>query len=131
MKIPPNPLFPKLALIGLVGVNLIVGLSVSAAPFVVAKSSLQPPQVIFSEVASFTLLNNLTINGFTFTQNMPTVTMTAPAGNGPGITNNLSGDIALSIANPLGYALTVILPGASTAFGFGFALIRRVRSQTG
>jgi hypothetical protein len=96
--------------------------SASAAPFAVPKATLQPPQVTFSEVPSFTDLNGLSINGFTFTENMQTA-FTAPPGFGPGNTNNISGDAAHSGVPPgAGYILTVSLASPALSFGFGFAL---------
>lgn len=96
--------------------------NVSAAPFEVPKATLQPPLVTFSEVPSFTAVNGLTINGFTFTENMPTA-FTVPPGSGPGNTNNISGDHALSGAPPGGgYILSVSLASPALSFGFGFAL---------
>ncbi|HEV3410642.1 MAG TPA: hypothetical protein VG095_10125 [Chthoniobacterales bacterium] len=94
----------------------------SAAPFEVPKATLQPPLVTFSEVANFTPVNGLTINGFTFTENMPTA-FTAPSASGPGNTNNITGDTALSGVPPgAGYILSVSLASPALSFGFGFAL---------
>jgi len=97
--------------------------SALATPFAVPKDTLQPPQVTFSEVANFTPLNGLLINGFTFTESIPMV-FTSPPGSGPGDTNNNSGDTALSGLGsiPAGYILTVSLATPSLSFGFGFAL---------
>lgn len=103
---------------------LLVGLlaTASAAPFVVPKASLQPPQVTFSEVPGGIPLDGLTINGFTFSESSPLFN-TAASSSGPGDTNNVDGEIALSLTNPAAYVLTVTLPGPSIAFGFGFALL--------
>lgn len=97
--------------------------SAIAAPFAVPKATLQPPQVTFSEVSNFTPVNGLTINGFTFTESIP-MSFTAPSSNGPGNSNNISGDIALSSLGsiPAGYNLTVSLATPAQSFGFGFAL---------
>ena len=96
-----------------------------AAPFVVPKASLQPPQVTFSEVPNGTAINGLTINGFTFSESSPTGgnLFTRPdSGSFPsGGTNNITGDKASSIGVTSNYVLTVNLASPATAFGFGFA----------
>lgn len=94
-----------------------------AAPFAVNRGTLQPPQVTFSEVPAFTPLNGLSINGMTFSENAPMV-FTAPSGQGPGNTNNISGDMALSGLGsiPAGYVLSVALSNPALSFGFGFSL---------
>jgi hypothetical protein len=92
-----------------------------AAPFPINPGFLQPPQVTFSEVPAGTALNGLSINGFTFTENLPTA-FTAPPG-GPGNTNNISGAYALSGVPPGGgYILSVALLNPARSFGFGFSL---------
>ena len=110
-------------IVALAALMATVGQSARASLFVVPKSALQPPQVTFSEVASGTSLNGLTINGFKFSESTPNAS-TAPPGSGPGNTNNINNDMALSGGTlPVGYVLTVGLPGLSSSFGFGYAIL--------
>lgn len=92
-----------------------------AVPFVEHPGNFTP-QVTFSEVPSFTPVNGLSINGFTFTENIPNL-FTASSAAGPNPANNLSGDRAVSgLGLPSGYMLTVSLANPALSFGFGFAL---------
>jgi hypothetical protein len=92
-----------------------------AAPVPISPGFLQPPQVTFSEVPAGTALNGLSINGFTFTENLATA-FTAPPG-GPGNTNNIAGAYALSGVPPgAGYILSIALLNPARSFGFGFSL---------
>src|ERR1051325_1773926 len=102
----------------LVSTSILLALCVaSAAPFVVPKAALQPPQVTFSEVPNNTSLSGLTINGFTFNQNIPLL-RTGPSAP-PGDTNNVNGQIARGIFGP-SHVLTVAFAAPVLAFGFGF-----------
>lgn len=118
-SLPPSRHFPLTTIVCAVLLPLCGAL---AAPFTENKGNL-PPQVTFSEVPSFTSLNGLTINGFTFTETTP-LAFTASSAFGPNPSNNLSGDRALSGAGsiPAGYVLSVSLATAARSFGFGFAL---------
>ena len=72
---------------------------------------------------NFTPLNGHTIGVYTFAESTP-IAFTAPPGFGPGNTNNISGDMALSGLGsiPAGYVLSVTLSNPALSFGFGFAL---------
>jgi hypothetical protein len=121
MKILPQS--QRLHLTTIVCAVLLPLSSAFSAPSVEDKGNFGPPQVTFSEVPSFTPLNGLTINGLTFSENVP-ISFTAPAGFGPGNTNNISGAMALSGLGsiPAGYVLSVSLANQALSFGFGFAL---------
>ena len=101
-----------------------------AAVFVVSEAQLSPPVVSaagivhFDEVANGTAINGVTIKGFSFSENIP-VAFTS-AGGGPGNTNHIDGSMALQTGpgyNSATYRLTIQMPGSSTSFGFGFAIL--------
>jgi PEP-CTERM motif len=80
--------------------------------------------VSFDELATGTAINGKTIKGFTFSENLANATA-SPSTMGPGNTNHITGQVALSSGSfplPSNYALTIGMPGAVTSFGFGYAL---------
>ena len=104
----------------LAAVALILCASAQASLIALSDASFpSPADVTFSEVATGTALNGLTINGFTFTE---TISNTFVNGGGPGNTNNITQPSALGNSNPAGEIITVTMPSPTSEFGFGYAL---------
>ena len=86
---------------------------------------MNPASIVnFGEVANGTAINGTTIKGFTFSENVASAAVASSAA-GPGNTNHITGQVALSsgsVSLPSNYALTIGMPGAVTSFGFGYAL---------
>ena len=80
--------------------------------------------VNFGEVSLGTPIHDLTIKGFTFSENTDSPSATVSSG-GPGTTLNLTIPSAQSGGgySPASYVLTVTMPAATTQFGFGFAIL--------
>jgi hypothetical protein len=111
---------------------------VRAALFLVPEATLTAPAlgpnqiVSFDEVPVNTAINGVTIDGYKFLENTPSASV-FPANSGPGATNHVDGPLALEFSgafNPATYVLTIELPVASQAFGFGFALLSGVQEAS-
>ena len=113
---------------------LVAASTVQAAVYVVPEAALTAPAVnaadivTFDEVANLSVVNGLTIKGFTFSENTPSA-LTQPATAGPGNTNHVTGQTALIAGagggpsiNPATYVLTIDMPGLTSSFGFGFVV---------
>lgn len=99
---------------------LMIGGSVQASLVTVPETNFASPKVTFSEVALGTPVNGLTINGFAFSE---TIANTSVANGGPGNTTHITQPSALGAANPAGEVITVNLPGMTSEFGFGYAIL--------
>lgn len=100
--------------------SLCLGAPAQASVVALSSASFGAPQVTFSEVALGTALNGLTINGFGFSE---TVSNTFVSNGGPGNTNNITQPSALGNGNPIGEVIKITMPGLTSAFGFGYAIL--------
>ena len=95
-----------------------------ALPSATLSAPLVDPSTIvnFGEVSISTPIQNQTIKGFTFSENIPNA---STSNIGPGTTLNLSGTSLQSGAgySPASYVLTVTMPIPVHSFGFGFAIL--------
>ncbi len=93
----------------------------NAAIFVAPKSEFGAPLVRFDEIPLNSALSGQTLNGFTFSENIPIAITTV---SGPGISNSLTVPWAANPRpmNPATYVLTIQMPAVETRFGFGFAI---------
>jgi hypothetical protein len=105
----------------LAGIVLGIGTGANASLFVVSETELSPQDVTFDEVPLGTILNGVTIDGYTFTDSLPG-NVRASTG-GPGNTGHITQPSALSSTNPSGEFVTITMPAPRWAFGFGYAIL--------